>query len=742
TLSTPIKTLTRVGESAAWRLKKLCLTTVGDLLFYYPSRYEDYSAIVAIRDLRPETVCTVQGEVASISNKITPRKRQKITELFVSDGTGSIKAVWFNQPYLATQIKEGDKVSLAGKVEYTGFGLEMRGPEWEKETITNYKLSPRSGIPFAGRITNDELRTRNNKSTEGIHTGRMIPVYPLTAGVTNRQMRFLVSQALGAVGEVEEWMDENYELPITNYQLLGIQDAIKNIHYPESKELLAKARLRLKFEELFFLQLRKAITRREVQSAKASSIQFKEDAIKKFVQSLPFELTNAQRKAAWQIIKDCGRETPMNRLLQGDVGSGKTIVSLIAMLNTALQGYQAVLMAPTEILAKQHFQSVCRFLEEWNEIEIALWTRSQKELRITNYELPIKDDELRIKDTKTKDRNSKLVILNSSIVIGTHALIQEDIQFRNLALAIVDEQHRFGVEQRKALREKASPLLTKEGQGEVQSPHFLSMTATPIPRSLSLTAYGDLDISIIDEMPLGRKAVITKVVSTSDSQKAYQFIQKQIDEGRQVFVICPLIDESDFLGVKAVTTEFEKLDKKIFPHIPVGLLHGKLKDKEKDEMQEKFLKGECKILVATSVVEVGVDVPNASVMMIEGAERFGLAQLHQFRGRVGRAEHQSYCFLFTDSPSHTVYERLDFLTRETDGFKIAEYDLQLRGAGNMYGTEQHGIPEFKIASFQDYKLIELTQTLARDIIEKDPMLVSFGKLREKLEQEGGAVHLE
>ncbi len=625
TLSTPIKTLTRVGESAAGRLKKLGLTTVRDLLFYYPSRYEDYSAVVAIRDLRPETVCTVQGEVVSISNKITPRKRQKITELFVSDSTGSIKAVWFNQPYLAAQIKEGDKVSLAGKVEYTGFGLEMRSPEWEK---MNFEKRPGLAVGETWSLL--------------IYTACMIPVYPLTAGVTNRQMRFLMSQALVAAGEVEEWIQENYELPITNYQLLGIQDAIQNIHYPESNELLAKARFRLKFDELFFLQLRKAITRREVQSAKAPVIQFKEDAIKKFVQSLPFKLTESQRKAAWQIIKDCGGNVPMNRLLQGDVGSGKTIVALIAMLNTALNGYQAVLMAPTEILAKQHFQNMCRFLEEWNEIKVALWTRSSQKLKSQNSNL------------KTTTKNSKFLELivsgKAHLIIGTHALLQEDITFKNLALAIVDEQHRFGVEQRKTLR----------GKGDVQSPHFLSMTATPIPRSLSLTAYGDLDLSILDEMPPGRKEVITKVATEENRQKAYDFINKQIQQGRQVFVICPLIDESDVLGVKAVTSEYEKLDKEIFPHIPVGLLHGKLKDKKKDEVQARFVKSEYKILVATSVVEVGVDVPNASVMMIEGAERFGLAQLHQFRGRVGRAEHQSYCFLFTDSSSQNVYERLDF----------------------------------------------------------------------------------
>jgi ATP-dependent DNA helicase RecG len=695
-LKTSLKNLTRIGQIVSGRLKNLGLKTVQDLLFYYPSRYEDYSRIVQIKDLKPEEKVTIQGQIISISNQITRYRRQKITQAAVSDGAGTIKIVWFNQPYLITQLRQGDQISLAGKIEHDGFGLSMRSPEWEK-----------------GRM--------------GVHTAGLIPIYPLTQGLTQRQIRFLVSQALAAVEEIEEWLDGNVKCQISNVKFasqisnfLDLQAAVRNIHFPEDRELLSKARLRLKFDELFLLQIRKAITRQKIQGDRAIALPFKEQEIKNFVKSLPFKLTNAQRKSAWQILRDIEKPTPMNRLLQGDVGSGKTLVALIAMLNTALNNYQAVLMAPTEILAKQHFGTVCGLLKGF-DVSVGLVTRSVKKLKAKSVKL------------KTTAKSVKLIkyIENGEVdvTIGTHALIQEKVKFKNLGLAIVDEQHRFGVEQRKALREKASP-------------HFLSMTATPIPRSLSLTMYGDLDISVLDEMPADRKKIITRVVASQNRERAYDFIRKQIKKGRQVFVICPLIDESDKLGVRAVTVEFRKLDSQIFPNLKIGLLHGKLKAKEKDEAQEKFVKGELDILVATSVVEVGVNVPNASVMMIEGADRFGLSQLHQFRGRVGRSQYQSYCFLFTDSNSQNVYERLEFLSQTSDGFKIAEFDLQLRGAGNVYGTEQHGLLEFKIASLQDYKLIELTQGLARQLIEKSPTLGAYPSIKKKIEQIGGVAHLE
>jgi ATP-dependent DNA helicase RecG len=712
TLQTSLKNLTRVGQVTAGRLKTLGLSNVRDLLFYYPARYEDYSQIIKIKDLRPETKCTVQGVVEKISNRITPYKRQKITECWVQDETGRLKIIWFNQFYLAAQIKAGDRLSLAGKIDYDGRQVEMRSPDWERIDLPDQKT---------------------------IHTAKTVPVYPLTEKLTQKQLRFLVAQALQALNEIEEWLPDN------NFQLLNLREAVKNIHYPESKELLAKARYRLKFDELLLLQLRQAITRYDVLSRRSPKLGFKEEEIKKFVAGLPFKLTDAQRKTAWQIIKDIGRETPMNRLLQGDVGSGKTVVALIAMLNTVLNGYQTVLMAPTEILAKQHFTTICSLLENWKEIEIVLWTRSTQKFKVQPSPENFLGSGSKFKVTAQKSKFLEFIQNGkANLIIGTHALIQENIKFNKLGLAIVDEQHRFGVEQRKALREKSQQYnnITIE-QFNNTSPHFLSMTATPIPRSLALTVYGDLDLSILNEMPQGRKKIITQVVPAEDRQRAYDFIQKQIIELKhQIFVICPLIEESDILGVKAATTEFEKLNKEVFPHLKIGLLHGKLKDKEKDEIQIQFSQGMLDILVSTSVVEVGVDVPNATVMMIEGAERFGLAQLHQFRGRVGRGLDQSYCFLFTESHSRTVFHRLEFLAKNYNGFKIAEYDLKLRGAGSVYSTEQHGFPEFKIASFEDYNLIELTQGLARQLIEKDFELKSFPTIKKKLEQEGGVVHLE
>lgn len=694
-LKTQLSGLTRVGQTTAGRLKKLGLTTVEDLLFYFPYRYEDYSQIIKIKDLQPESKVTIQGTVTEIKNRVT-RRRMSITSSTVEDDSGNIEIVWFNQPYLLTQLREGDSVSLSGKVESDGYKLMMKSPDWEK-------------------------------GDGGVHTGRLVPLYPLTAGLTQKQVRFLVSRALEAVDEIEEWMtdelkvqSEKFKVAIQSLKLLDIQSSISQIHFPDNHPQLSKARVRLKFEELFWLQMRKAVTRSLNQKLKAPKISFKEKEIKRFVDALPFKLTDAQRKTSWQILKDLERPIPMNRLLQGDVGSGKTVVAVMAMLSATLNGHQAVLMAPTEILAKQHFASISKMLEGFG-VSIGLVTRSDKKFKVQNEKI------------KNTIKNSKMIEMVGSgevnIIIGTHALIQDKVKFNKLGLVIVDEQHRFGVEQRKALRSKGSP-------------HFLSMTATPIPRSLALTMYSDLDLSILDEMPKGRKPIQTRAVAPADRKKAYDFIRKQIEQGRQIFVICPLIDESDKLGVKAVTTEFEKLDKEVFPHLKIGLLHGKLKDKEKDEVQQKFVNKKYDILVATSVVEVGVDVPNASVMMIEGSDRFGLAQLHQFRGRVGRSEHQSYCFLFSDSNSQNVYARLEFLSKNTDGFKIAEFDMKIRGTGDMYGKQQSGLPEFKIASLTDYKLIELTQHLAREIVDKDSTLSSFPAIKKRFDELGGVVHLE
>ena len=500
------------------------------------------------------------------------------------------------------------------------------------------------------------------------------------------------------------------------------------------------------------------LIRRDASQCVSEKIKFLEKETKKFVDALPFKLTNAQRKSAWEILQDIESPHPMSRLLEGDVGSGKTIVALMAILNTALNKKQAVLMVPTEILARQHYESFKKLLGD--DLNICLLTRSQ--FSISNFQFS-NNSKISPAAHSTAGQ-AKLKILKKdvlkciedgkvNIIIGTHALIQEKVKFNNLALAIIDEQHRFGVEQRKTIIEKSGPhpdpLLSKERE---KMPHLLSMTATPIPRSLALALYGDLDISVIDEMPIGRKKILTKVVPEIKRKKVYDFIREKIKEGRQVFVICPLIDMSDKLGVKSVKEEFEKLDKKVFKDLNIGMLHGRMpargwsasggKATSKEQVMRDFLDNKIKILVSTSVVEVGVDVPNAAIMMIEGADRFGLAQLHQFRGRVGRSDHQSYCFLFTESDSPKTLKRLQALVDNNDGFALAKMDLKFRGPGEVYGTMQKGFPELKIASLFDYELMKSAKSEAEKLIKKDENLSNYLELKEKLGEWEKKVHLE
>ena len=502
-------------------------------------------------------------------------------------------------------------------------------------------------------------------------------------------------------------------------RLISLAEAIKKIHFPKSDFDIKQARERLAFDELFLIQLQAQLVKKNLSASKAPAIKFHEAETKNFVDSLPFKLTDAQRKAAWEIL---------SRLLEGDVGSGKTVVALIAMFTIALNGKQAVLMAPTEILARQHFETIKKFIGEYSSV--ALLTRSQ--FLISNFQF-LNNNQI------SNDKISKKFILENinnggiKIIIGTHALIQEDVKFNNLALAVIDEQHRFGVEQRKVLMEKSGGKLT---------PHLLSMTATPIPRSLALALYGDLDLSILNEMPKDRKKIITSVVPEDKRAAAYGFIREQVKQGRQVFVICPLIDLSDKLGVKSVEYEYQKLAKIIFPDLAIGKLHGKMKPAEKEKIMAEFLAGQIKILVATSVVEVGVDVPNASIMMIEGADRFGLAQLHQFRGRVGRSIYQSYCFLFTDNDSEKTLTRLEAVVKYNNGFELAKVDLKFRGPGQVYGVEQKGFPELKMASLFDYGLMKLAREQAVKLIGRDNSLNSWPALKEKLGEWEKSVHLE
>lgn len=687
-LNTPIENLTRVGKTTAGRLKRLDLNTVSDLLHYFPFRYEDYSQIVAIKDLRPNQTVTIKGRISLIENRRAHRRRMTITEALIEDESGSIKVIWFNQPFLTKTLRPGDKVFIAGTVSFDKLSLQFVSPAYEKIS-----------------------------GNDSINTAKIVPIYSLTSNLTQKQLRFLVSQALQTLPLVKEWLPQDI---LEKNKLMPLNQALAEIHFPHNIEIEEQARRRFKFEELFLIQLQSQMLRQYLTQSKAPQISFKEKEIKSFVASLPYMLTADQKKAAWQILLDLEKSLPANRLLEGDVGSGKTIVAAIAILNTVLNNFQAVLMAPTEILAKQHFASIKKLLEPF-KIKIALLTSSDKIIADgTQLETNKAEVLKQIKSGKV------------GLIMGTHALIQDEVEYENLGLVIVDEQHRFGVEQRKMLKDKNKNDLT---------PHFISMTATPIPRSLALILYGDLDLSLIKEMPKGRKKIITRIIEESQRHKAYQFIQDEVKKGRQVFVICPLIDPSDKLGIKSVTAEFKKLDKEVFPDLKIGLLHGKLKSVEKEKVMTDFKNNELNILVSTSVVEVGIDIPNATIMMIEGADRFGLAQLHQFRGRVGRGEYQSYCFLFTDNNSLKTRERLEAMVKSNDGFALAEADLQLRGPGEVFGTRQSGLPELQVASLTDLELINLTKEEAREFFT-NCKLEDFPLIKNQMGQRGFTEHLE
>lgn len=668
--------LPRVGKATASLLKKLGLETVHDLLFYFPFRYDDFSRTSRIADLRPGLTASIGGTIELIQNKKSPRRRLFLTEALISDGSDSLKVIWFNQPFLARSYKVGDQLSLAGKVTEAYGQLQMISPLAEKAA-----------------------------SGQGLHTSGLVPNYHLTANLGQKVLRRLMKEVISAAGQEPEWLPEGIRQRLG---LLGLKDALHQIHFPRSAAEVRAAQKRLSFEELFLRQLKSQMIKRSLQARTAPAIAFREKETRAFVASLPFALTEDQRRTAWEILNDLEKTSPMSRLLEGDVGSGKTLVVVIALLNTALNGQQALLMAPTEILARQHYATINGYLSEY-KLKIALATGSRK------------------------DQGFK----QADIIIGTHALIQKKAIFKRLALAVVDEQHRFGVSQRQHVLEA--------NREDRLTPHFLSLTATPIPRSLALAIYGDLKVSLIQQKPAGRKEIITRLVKDEKRAAAYDFVRREIASGRQAFVICPLIDPSDKLGVKSVKEEHARLEREVFPDIKIGLLHGKLKNKEKEKIMEDFLNQRIQILVATTVVEVGIDVPNATIMLIEGAERFGLAQLHQFRGRVGRAGHQSYCLLFPSQEeiaNPVTQERLEAMTKYNDGFSLAKIDLKLRGAGELYGTGQSGFPELQIASLFDAENISQAQNEAARLIAADPTLNDHPLMRERLGRWEEHVHLE
>lgn len=721
-LTTPIEKIPRIGPIYQKKLRKLGIKTLRDLLFHFPYRYDDFSKITPISKIKiGETQC-IQGEILEIETTRTWKRKMFLTQAVLKDETGAVKIVWFNQPYLINVLKKGDKVCLAGKLTLGDKGLYFTNPAYEK-------------IYFA------------EKSKTLIHTGRLVPVYPETEGLSSRWLRFILRPVL-----IKLWNEIEDPLPQKIKEkngLLTLNKALWQIHFPDSLALAKAAQERLSFDELFFIELSVLKERMKINRQKGASIPINVELVKKLVNALPFKLTDAQKKCGWQILKDIERSRPMNRLLEGDVGSGKTVVAAMAILNTAKAHFQVAFMAPTEILAKQHFQEVSKLLQNFN-LNVGLLTgKSDKFIskRLKN----------QVIEASRKKILEKTLEGEIDLLIGTHALIQDQVKFKNLALVILDEQHRFGVEQR-------ARLIAKEKQkNNGKIPHLLSMTATPIPRTLALTIYGDLDLSLIDEMPKGRKKIITKVVSPANRSKAYEFIKKQVKSGRQVFVICPRIEpkNSDELKkipqslltqknkallswaeVKAVKEEYEKLSQKIFPDLKVGMLHGKLSSKEKEKVMADFKKKKIQILVSTSVVEVGVDIPEATVMMIEGAERFGLAQLHQFRGRVGRSLYQSFCFLFTDSPAKKTRLRLKALVNCDNGFELSEKDLEIRGPGNILGTRQWGIPDLAMSALKDIFLVEKIRKEAKDLLDSDPELKKYPLLAKKLGEFQKIVHLE
>ena len=681
-LESKIEIIKKVGPAYLKKLHKLNIKTIRDLFFHFPHRYDDFSKIIPIDQLKTNQVATVQGEVVEIKSSHTWKRKMSLTEAIIKDQTGSIKAIWFNQPYLTQTLTKGRRINLSGKLTFV------------KKTLC-----------FSNPV--QEVIAQNIDPT---HTGRLVPVYPETAGLTSRYLRYLIKPILYLAAQIAEFLPASIK---KEFKLMDLPQAIKQIHFPDNHQSTQTARQRLAFDELFLIQLTTLQQKQKLNQEKACQIPFDQKLIKPFVKNLPFKLTNDQRVAAWEIFQDITNSKPMNRLLNGDVSSGKTIIAIMMALQTTKAKFQTALMAPTEILAKQHFETFKQIFKKY-KLNIALLVGSSKNKA----------------QLKKKINQGKI-----DIIIGTHALIQESLSFNNLALVIIDEQHRFGVAQRAALQKMIYQI--KDGLPTI--PHLLSMTATPIPRTLALTIYGDLDISTIKQLPRGRQKIITKIVVPADRNKTYNFIKEQIKQKKQIFIICPLIDQSDKLGVKSVTQEYEKLSKEIFPQFKVAMLHGKLKSKEKEDIMKKFKNRKTDILVSTSVIEVGVDIPNATVMIIEGADRFGLAQLHQFRGRIGRGIDQSYCFLFTDSPAKKTNQRLHAILTAKDGFELAEKDLKIRGPGDFTGLRQWGLPDLTMASLDDLELIKKSRQAA-ELTIKNNLINSV--LKQKLKKFQATIHLE
>lgn len=646
----PVREIKGIGEKTEKLFQKMGVYTAGDLLRYYPRTYDIYEAPVPVSELEEGTVAAVEGCVFG-SVQVSPNRKLQTVSALIRDLTGTLKVLWFRMPFLRNTLRSGSRIIVRGRVVNKRGGLVMEHPEIF-QPVEKYQ---------------EKLNT-------------MQPVYPLTAGLSNLTVMKAVREALEHIHLQRETIPESIR---QRYHLCEYNYALRGIHFPADKTMYMYARKRLVFEE--FLEFLLAI--RQMKEEKETSVNGcrmeKKQEVDDFLSQLPFELTNAQKKVWKEIRKDMQGDYTMSRLVQGDVGSGKTIVAVLALLEAACNGYQEAMMAPTEVLARQHYQSVCEMFEK--------------------YGIPFRT-ELLTGSMKAKERREayeRIETGESQIIIGTHALIQEKVNYRNLGLVITDEQHRFGVRQREALAKKGN------------MPHILVMSATPIPRTLAIIIYGDLDLSVIDELPKDRLPIKNCVVDTGYRETAYRFMKKQVEEGRQCYVICPMVEESEAMEAENVIDYSTMLSERMGPEVTVGYLHGKMKQAQKDEIMEKFAQNQIQILVSTTVVEVGINVPNATVMMVENAERFGLAQLHQLRGRVGRGAFQSYCIFMTASRAKETKKRLDILNHSNDGFYIAGEDLKLRGPGDLFGIRQSGLMEFKLGDiFQDAGILQMAAEAA------------------------------
>jgi len=667
-LRTPLEAIKGVGPKTAEQLEVAGLVTVGDLITFLPRKYEDYSEVVKVADITPGKR-TIKACAESVEIKRV-RRGMTVTTATLSDGGAKLKAVWFNQPYRATQLKDSTtEFYFSGEFEFS----------YNRYQLTNPSVELVKDMP--------------------VQTDRILPIYSQVKGLKSQIVRKILAELRPLITMLPETLPTEI---VTTEKLISYSDALLGLHFPTRQSEIVRAKERLAFEELFQLLVASQLNREANVMLEGWPIPFDMPSVKEFVDRLPFKLTNAQRKAAWEIIQDLEKPTPMNRLLQGDVGSGKTVVAGIAALSSTKAGFQTAIMAPTEILARQHAETLSSLLEPFG-LTVGLLLGSVKaKARSMLYE-QLKEGEV-------------------DILVGTHALIQDKVEFRRLGLVVIDEQHRFGVAQRQALLEKSHKM-----------PHLLAMTATPIPRSLQLTVFGELDVSVLNELPMNRKPIKTQIASPVSQKSVYAAIDSEIDKGRQAYVICSLIDDSELSEKKSVETEYRKLKNSIFGHRSIGLLHGRMKANEKEQVMSDFKAGKYDILVSTTAVEVGVDVPNATVILIENADHFGLAQLHQLRGRVGRGEHQSFCYLMM-SDTKRPSQRLRELEKSNDGFYLAQVDLELRGPGEIYGRAQHGALNLQIANLGDTKLIARAQKAAARFVSSGVDLLQYNQLAAQVEK--------